>query len=105
MTGHMDTGNPDAEHGFRKEIEEEGNKTRAPSHGRKLKNASSAKRAAGAKFRQDKADLSMSAEEGKRWQRRNAPMRRRQGRNFLIQGQHMMLWTVPMKMKMPGRRL
>ena len=65
MTGHVDTGNPDAEHGFRKEKEEEGNKTRAPSHGRKLKNASSAKRAAGAKFRQDKADLSMSAEEGK----------------------------------------
>ena len=99
MTGHVDTGNPDAEHGFRKEKEEEGNKTRAPSHGRKLKNASSAKRAAGAKFRQDKADLSE-----KRWQRRNAPMRRRQGRNFLIQGQHMMLWTVPMKMKMPGWR-
>ena len=33
MTGHVDTGNPDAEHGFRKEKEEEGNKTRAPSHG------------------------------------------------------------------------
>ncbi len=63
MAGYTYAGNPDTEHGFRKEETE--NKTRAPSHGWKLKNASSAKRAAGAKFRQDKADYSMSAEERK----------------------------------------
>lgn len=39
------------------------NKTRSPSHGRKLKNASSAKRAAGEKFRHGRADHGLSPEE------------------------------------------
>lgn len=50
--------------GFRKE-EAGSNRTRSPSHGKKLKNESSAKRAEGAKFRQDKADHVLSAEEKK----------------------------------------
>jgi cell wall-associated NlpC family hydrolase len=54
---------PDS-HGFRKE-EPGANRTRSPSHGRKLKNEASAKRAEGAKLRQDKADHVLSAEEKK----------------------------------------
>jgi hypothetical protein len=50
--------------GFRKE-EAGSNRTRSPSHGKKLKNESSAKRAEGAKFRQDKADHVLNAEEKK----------------------------------------
>ncbi len=55
--------------GFRKE-DAGANRTRSPSHGRKLKNESSAKRAEGAKFRQDKADHVLSAEEKKELLRR-----------------------------------
>jgi cell wall-associated NlpC family hydrolase len=55
--------------GFREE-EAGANRTRSPSHGRKLKNESSAKRAEGDKLRQDKADHVLSAEEKKELLRR-----------------------------------
>lgn len=54
---------PDAR-GFR-EGEAGANRTRSPSHGKKLKNESSAKRTEGAKLRQGKADHVLSAEEKK----------------------------------------
>lgn len=68
--------------GFRKE-EAGANRTRSPSHGRKLKNESSAKCAEGAKFRQDRADHVLSAEEKKELLRRRKIHQKAARKEFL----------------------
>ena len=68
--------------GFWKE-EAGANRTRSPSHGRKLKNESSAKRAEGTKFRQDKKDHVLSAEEKKELLRRRKSHQKAAGKEFL----------------------
>lgn len=68
--------------GFRKK-EAGANRTRSPSHGRKLKNESSAKRAEGAKLRQDKADHVLSAEEKKELLRRRKSHQKAAGKELL----------------------
>ena len=67
--------------GFWKE-EAGANRTRSPSHGRKLKNESSAKRAEGTKFRQDKKDHVLSAEEKKELLRRRKSHQKAAGKEF-----------------------